>query len=544
MSKNNASFVKGTAILASAGLFAKILGAVYRIPLFEILGEEGIGYFQMAYPVYSSLIAISTAGIPIAISKLVSERVTQKDPKGAAQVLRVATTLLLVTGFIFSVALFLGAEYYANNILKTPKAVYSLKSISPAIFLAVLMSAFRGFFQGHQNMIPTALSQVVEQVVRVMTIFILAIVFVPMGVEYGAAGATFGAVMGMFGALCVMLYFLYKHRKSFAEAPSRNLVVKYRNRDVLRQIIVLALPISVASMVLPIIHLIDSLLIPRRLVEAGFTEPESAALYGVFTGAAMVLVNVPTLFTTAMAKSLVPSISEANSYKNSTLVKSRTGIAIRLTLLLGLPSAIGLFVLAEPLGLMLFNTADVAISLSIVCFSVIFLTLHQTTGAILQGAGKTYIPVTNLFIGAFLKIILNYTLTAIPEFNIRGPAIATVICYLVSSSLNLYMIYKVIGFKVTIKEYIYKPLITSGLMGAVVWGTYNILVSTEIFAFISNVHIRLQVTVETLSAVSIGVIAYGFLLLLFGAITQREIEEIPLIGKKVIPYLKKFNLLR
>ncbi|WP_353893357.1 polysaccharide biosynthesis protein [Proteinivorax hydrogeniformans] len=544
MNKENALFVKGTAILASAGLFARLMGAVYRIPLFEILGDEGMGYYQMAYPVYSSLIAISTAGIPIAISKLVSERVTQKDPRGAAQILRVATTLLIITGLFFSIILFLGADYYAENILMTPKAVYSLKSIAPAIFLAVLMSAFRGFFQGTQNMVPTALSQVVEQIVRVVTIFILAVAFVPMGVEYGAAGATFGAVMGMLAALCVMIVLVYRNRRKLTQIPSRNLVIQYRNRDVLGQIVKLALPISIASMVLPIIQLTDATLVPRRLVAAGFSRSEAAALYGVFTGAAMVLVNVPTLFTTAMAKSLVPSISEANAAQNLGAVKSRAGLAIRLTLLLGFPSALGLFILAEPIGVMLFDTADVAITLSIVCFSIIFLTLHQTTGAILQGMGKTYIPVTNLFIGALLKIILNYTLTAIPSLNIRGPAIGTVICYLISSSLNLYMVYKVTGVKLTVREYIYKPVLTSVIMGLVVWGTYQLVSAIGLFEFISKVHMRLQVTAETLFSITVGMLAYGLLLLVFNAITQKEIESVPLIGKRVIPYLKKLNLLK
>jgi stage V sporulation protein B len=541
--KAEKSFVKGAVILASAGIITKILGAVYRIPLYNLIGDVGMGYFQMAYPIYAALLAISTAGLPVAISKMVAERMAVGNIKGAYQILKVALTLMLVTGLFFSLLLYFGAEYYADKILGTPLVVYSLKSIAPGIFLVVIMAAFRGFFQGNQTMIPTALSQVVEQIIRVITIFYLSWLLLPKGVEFAAAGATFGVVTGSLAGVAVLLIFFLFHRSKTKELAINKEILQISTGQTLKQMLFLALPITLGSLVLPLIQMADATILPRRLQAAGFTREEAAALIGHLTGAAMPLVNVPTLFTIAIAQSLVPSISEANALQNIKLIKSRATLAIKLTLLIGLPSAVGLFVLAKPISTMLYNDLAVAVPLSIACFAIIFLTLQQTTSALLQGLGKTVIPVVTLLIGVLLKVTLNYFLSAIPIINIKGAAIGTIVSYLVSSTLNLVIFTNTIGLTFSVIDFVIKPLITSGGMGLTVYLTYPLT-----FSLISRFNLvsseRLVVSGAVLVSVGLGVIVYGILLLLSGAITQKDLESIPKIGHKLTKILIKFKIFR
>ena len=537
------SFVKGAMILALAGMFTKLLGAVYRIPLYNLIGDVGVGYFQMAYPIYAALLAISTAGIPVAISKMVAERMAKGNTRGAVQILKIALTVMLTTGLFFSLLLYFGAEWYANNVLETPLAVYSLRSIAPGIFLVVIMAAFRGFFQGNQTMIPTAVSQISEQIIRVATIFYLSWLLLPNGVEFAAAGATFGVVTGsLTGVAALLIFFMFDKNKKKDVDFSSDLLQESRGQ-ILKQMIYLALPITLASLVLPLIQMADAAIVPRRLQVAGFSEVEAVALYGNLTGAAMPLVNVPTLFTLALAQSLVPSISEASALKNDLLIKSRASLAIKLTLLIGLPSTVGMFVLATPISIMLYDNVAVAVPLAIACFAVVFLTLHQTTSALLQGMGKTVIPVVNLFIGVTLKVILNYVLTAMPELNIRGPAMGTVVGYLVSSSLNLFIFLNVVGLSFSVKNFILKPLLTSGGMGITVYFTYPMILS-----LINRINIvqseRLAVAVAVLIAVGLGITVYGVLLLITGAITKKDMESIPKVGHKISKILTKLKLFR
>lgn len=541
--KEEKSFVKGALILAAAGMFTKLLGAVYRIPLYNMIGDVGVGYFQMAYPIYAALLAISTAGIPVAISKMVAERVAKGNSRGAYQILKIALTLMLMTGLTFSLLLYFGAEYYANNILRAPLAVYSLRSIAPGIFLVVIMAAFRGFFQGNQTMIPTAVSQIVEQIIRVITIFYLSWLLLSNGVEFAAAGATFGVVTGSLAGVAVLLiFFMFDKRKKEELAFSADLLQE-SSGQILKQMIYLALPITLGSLVLPLIQMADAAIVPRRLQAAGFNRVDAVALYGNLTGAAMPLVNVPTLFTLALAQSLVPSISEASALKNSSLIKSRSTLAIKLTLLIGLPSTIGMFVLATPISVMLYNNAQVAIPLAIASFAIVFLTLHQTTSALLQGMGRTVIPVINLLIGVVLKVILNYTLTAVPALNIRGPAFGTVLSYGVSSVLNLFIFLNIVGMSFSVVNFILKPLITSGGMGLTVYLSYPV-----ILRLLTNLDVlqseRILVSLSVGIAVGLGVIVYGFLLLISGAITEKDLENIPKIGTKITRLLRKIKIFR
>jgi len=535
-------FIKGALALTVAGVIVKILGAVYRIPLYGILGDVGMGLFMAVYPVYSMMLSISTAGVPVAVSKLVAERLAQNNYKGAHQVFRVAMILMISSGLVVTGVLLLGARYYTENILKAPGTLYPLVAITPSITFFAVKSAFRGYFQGQQSMVPTALSQVVEQVIRVATIFILSIILVQYSLELGAAGAAFGTVTGASAALALLvIIYLRKRSQLLHQESSYNSLST--TRSVMKEILVLALPITIGSIVVPLVNMVDSTLILPRLQAGGFLQEEALAMYGDFSGAAMPLVNVPTIFTLALSTSLVPAISKAFTHGNTNLIGKLSNLSVRLGQMIGLPAALGLFLLAEPISFMLYESVSVARSLSVAAFAIIFISLNQTTAPVLQGMGKTYLPVTHMLVGLVIKVVINYFLTAIPDINILGPAFGTIIAFAVAGFLNLRSIIKVVGRGVSVMNSFIKPLLNAGLMGLAVVFSYPWLykIAAQILQGLSQ---RIVIGVAVILAVGLGVAIYGLATLFTGTITRQELELIPKIGPKLAKKLAALGLLR
>lgn len=539
-------FVKGAMVLTVAGIIVKILGAVYRIPLMNILGSVGMGLFMAVYPVYSMMLSISTAGVPLAVSKIVAERLARGNYRGAHQVFHVALGLMAASGLVVTGVLLMGARYYTANFLKTPDALYPLVAITPSILFFALKSAFRGFFQGQQSMVPTALSQVVEQSVRVITIFALSALLIKYGTEFGAAGAAFGTVTGALAALILLIIIYYKGRSAFFHTELADNNSLSSTRGVIKEILTLALPITIGSIVVPLVNMVDSTLILPRLQAGGFTETEALAIYGDFSGGAMPLVNVPAIFTVALATSLVPAISNAFARGNKAQIKKLSSLCMRIGMMIGMPAALGLFLLAQPISTLLYDSPDtVARSLSLVAFAVIFISLKQTTAPVLQGLGKTFLPVTHMFIGLIIKVGLNYFLTAIPSINILGPALGTIIAFMVGSALNYRAIHKLVGAGITLKETFVKPALNSIAMGVTVFVLYppiyravTVLAST----FIASQRLLLGISIGIV--ILLAVMVYGAASLLTGLVTRTELEMVPGVGSKLAKFLIRLKLIR
>lgn len=538
-------FVKGALVLTVAGVIVKLLGAVYRIPLYSILGDVGMGLFMAVYPVYSMMLSISTAGVPVAVSKMVAERLAHGNFKGAHQVFRVAIGLMAASGLLVTGVLLLGAKYYTANILKTPEALYPLLAIAPSVTLFAIKSVFRGFFQGQQSMLPTALSQVVEQTVRVATIFVLSLLLIKYSVELGAAGAAFGTVTGALAALILLVVIYYQRRPAFlySETGDNNSITS--TKRVIKEILTLTLPITVGSIVVPLVNMVDSTLILPRLQAGGFSKTQALALYGDFSGAAMPLVNAPTLFTLALATSLVPAISRAFAHNNKIQIRKLSSLSMRLGMMIGLPAALGLFLLAQPISILLYQNVEVARSLSVVAFAVIFISLNQTTVPVLQGMGKTYLPVTHLFIGLVIKVVINYFLTPIPSINILGPALGTIVAFAVAGVLNLRSILRLVGGGISIVSTFIKPAINSILMGGAVYIFYPLIyrgVVKVAGAYISKE--RLLIGGAILIVIALALLVYGVVSLMTGAISPTELELIPGVGSRLAKLLIRLRLIR
>ena len=536
------TFLQGAVVLGIAGLIIKVLGAVFRIPLANIIGDTGMGYYQTAYPVYVLLLTLSTAGIPVAISRMVAERNAVDNPNAAYQVFRVSFRLLLGIGAVSAAVLFFGAEMIVSHLGKE-EAVFAMRAVAPALLVVPMMAAFRGYFQGMQDMKPTAVSQVTEQLFRVAIGLSLAVFFLPKGIEFAAAGASFGATAGAVGGLLAVVFIFMKRHKIIQKSldPDSKKPVE-KSRQILGQILIIAVPITIGAAIMPIMNTIDLGIVINRLSETGFTADEANSLYGQLTGMAGPLINFPQVLTQAISMSLVPAVAAAYKQKDTEFLKHNVELGLRTALLIGLPCGFGLMTLAEPIMLLLYpaqkaSALNAAPSLLILAFGVIFLASVQTLTGVLQGIGKQMIPVRNLAIGATAKIVVTYVLTGIPSVNIKGAAIGTVTAYVVASILNLLAVRKYTGVRFNLPMTLGKPLFAGLTMSVVVFALYQIgfTVFTSLMGSSNLVN-----AISAAIAILAGAFVYGAMLLVTKAITAEEILLLPK-GEKLAKILLRYQ---
>lgn len=575
------SFVKGAGILAISGLIVKIIGAVFRIPLMNIIGSEGIGLYQMAYPIYAFLLVASTAGLPVAISKMVSEELALGNYYGGYRIFRISRRLLTLVGIITSVILFAGSGLI-SKIQGNPKSIYPLMAISPALFFVSIMSAYRGYFQGMHVMHPTALSQIVEQLGKLIIGLTLAALWLPKGPEYAAAGAIVGVTLSEVAALALLLGIFRKEKKVILHNARLTYRTHYQapSQDIIRRLIEIAIPVTIGASIMPLVNMSDQIIVVNRLapivdkianvpynlesfiefamekgaqIPAGLTLESiptsmptvhteyvkmiATRLYGVLTGGVNTLINFPAVLTIALAMSLVPAISESHALKDKKGVISKTTLGIRLTLLVGLPAAVGLGVLAEPILRALYRLPEWEYIygrelLITLCVGVVFLTLVQSLTAMLQGVGKVGIPVRNLLIGALFKVVITFVLVGNPLWNIQGAALGTVACYGIAAILNFLSVIKYTGIKFSLMDFIIKPTISSAVMGLAVYFTYGIFLAKTS----SNI-------LSLGLSIIIGVLVYTIMLPITNTITEEDLKALPK-GESVARLLSRIGLLR
>ena len=524
--RNKDSFLKGAIILGVAGIVVKIMGAFFRIPLGNLIGSKGMGYYQAAYPVYTLFLTLATAGFPTALAKLVSEKTAIGDHKGANKIFRVAYTVLSITGLISFCLLFFGANYIVTDLMDNPGAYYAMLAIAPALLFVPAMSSYRGYFQGKRDMSKIAISQVTEQFFRVVLGIAMAYYFMEQsGPEIGAAGAIAGATIGSIGSITYLIIAYFKESKQRkADIKASKRFKDESTLNILKKILLVAIPITIGASVMPLVNMIDNIVVIRRLVEGGFTRTEAVSLFGQLTGMAMAIVNLPSVITSAIGMSLVPSISESFALGKVEKARKETRSAIKVTLLVVLPCAFGIASLAGPIMELLYpkEPAFLGTILFTISPAIIFLGLIFSLNGILQGMGKPMIPVIALSIGMIFKIIISYTLTVNPDINVLGSGLGTVTAYAVASLIEIHFVKKYMGVKFGKSEFIIKPLITVVTMFVAVKLSYG---------FITN-SVGLGNSLSTIISIGIGAIVYVLVLLGIGGISKEEL----LICQKV----KKF----
>ena len=506
----NKKFLKGAFILASAGLLAKFLGIFFKIPLQRLIHDEGMGLFGLPYPIYTVLLSVSIIGFPAALSKLISEKLALGDHRGAKKIFNVSFVMLLIIGVISSTIMLLGAKLIINLLDWPIESYYSIIGLSLAPLFVSIMSAFRGYFQGLQIMTPTAISQIIEQLGRVVFGIGLAYVFISKGIGYSAGAASFGASVGAFlGALVLFICFLKYHR-NINSINDNNNYIKDSTTTIVRRILWLAFPITIGAILSSVMGLIDSVIVLSRLLESGYSVEGATILYGQLTGKAVTLMNVPLTFSMAMAASLVPAISESFSKKRMVELKEKAVAGLKTTIIIALPASLGLAILSNQIVHLLWGQTEAGGEiLKVLAINVLFIALAQTLTSVLQGINRVFLPVRNLIIGVIIKMIVSNILL-MTHLNIIGTVIGSIVGYVVIAILNFLALRKAIGLRINIKELIILPVIAATVMGATVITIYNYL--STIFSS----------AIATLGTIFIGAIVYFAILLITGTIDLKK----------------------
>lgn len=533
------SFVKGAIVLSIAGILAKCLGALYRIPFARIASDECGAIYALVYPVYNLLLALSTAGIPLAISKLVAEYEKQGKSGMSLRILKLSLLLLSSIGILVAVGLFISADWIATNVWEVPGAAISLRVITPAMIFTCIQAVFRGYFQGMQQMVPTALSQITEQFVRVGVIFAALFLLMPYGDEITAAGATAGATVGSGVALLLMLTIYFVYQKKQKQDPSMacrmdDLKNSISNSQVLQKVVTLAIPIAIGSLVLPVMQSIDSILVLTRLQAGGMSLDAALIAFNYLGNCVQPIINLPFMITTAVAASLVPNISEALAMGYKEKVRETFANAMQLAILIVLPATVGLMSLATPIMEMLYEKPGAGVPMFWSAAVVLVVGLYQISAGTLQGMGKAMVPMYSLLIGATVKIVLTYTLTAMPIFGIRGAAIGSVIGFAIAAGNNVYQVSRKIGWGwLSMKYHVVKPGISVIAMAVLVLVSYS--------GLYSMLHSN---GLATLGSIMVGGCGYFIVLLAIGGVSLEIIRKVPKVGNKVATLLSKLNLVR
>lgn len=526
------SFLRGAVILALASMISRVIGLVYMVALPRLIYDDGMGLYQLVKPIHYFAAVLAIAGMPVAISKLIAEEVAKGSRQGVKKVFWIGTLLMITTGGLVCAALVIGAPWFAQVFAQDLGVVQTIAILGPACFFLALSAALRGFFQGLQEMTPTAVSQVVDQVVRVAATIFLTLYLRPQGVEQAVTGIAWGFVLGEFcGWLTLVGFYMLRRDIAFGIRGSIPFKEGPKTKEIVGKLMTLATPAVVATILWPIMQLADSFLIPLRMQAAGFSADAIREGLG-HMGMALTLSQFPNIVTVALATSLVPAISEAWALKSKKLAFRRSEEALRMALIFGIPSFAALYILAEPLGLVLFGYAQVGASLRILALGTLTLGLIQATTGILQGLGAMLIPVRNLCFGVLVKFALNYLFLAQPELGILGAAWSSTLSWAAVGVLNLGAVYRRVGPVIHWRYALAYPLFAAG--GAAL-----------MMHFLGDtLALYLLQSIATLSALVLGLILYFLLLMIWGSLKERDVQLIPVLGKRLSSFLQDWGFLR
>ncbi len=477
MTTRQRSLLGGISILGIAGLICKVVGVLYRIPLANLIGSEGIGVYQQVFPSYNLLLTISSAGIPVAISRMVAAHLALGHIRSTRRIFRLALLILTALGVI-STALMLIFSPHLARATGTPESVLGFRLIAPSVLLVCVMSAFRGYMQGHRRMVPTAVSQLIEQVGKVGIALPLAYSFMLRGgYAMGAAGALLGTSIAEAGALLYMAvdYVILRPRLTQAIVADLNPPADWRR--ITRELIFSSVPITIGACIVPLAGTVDSFMLVR-LMQEYLPKAEALSHYGIYSGLVIPLINVPTALAMAMASNLVPSISSKRASGDQPGIRRDATAGLRLALVIGLPSSVGMSLLAEPILFLLFGGGQYTPGqlqlggqlLSISALTIAVFTLVQASSGILQGLYKQRIPMYTLLAGVAAKIAINYAMVREPGVNIFGAPWASLACYILSAGLNIHYVAKYAGMKIDLRELLLRPALATLAMTLPVLG--------------------------------------------------------------------------
>jgi stage V sporulation protein B len=505
------SLIYGALILFTANLINRMLGFVYQYLIMRYIGSEAYGLYYMVFPVYMTALVLTTAGIPLAVSKMVSEKVSVGAYGDVRKIFRIAFLILFTAGLLVTVLLYLFSPLMVGRFFSDKRVFQIFRICIPAIFIVSVSSGFRGYFQGLQNMIPSALSQVSEQIVRVAVGFTLAFKLLPLGVEWGACGLAGGMLCGETIGLGVIAsqYLLQRNRRPQASAG------RERAGAIIRNLLTISLPVTGGRLLSTGLSALDAMIIPKQLQTAGYSARSAASLFGQLGGTALTLVTFPSVFTFALATSLVPAISEAIGRNDYRLAQKRCTDAIRYTIIIGLPCVITLYYYAQPLT-QLFKSGQVAPVLRVLAVGGIFAYLQQTTTGILQGLGKTFLPLLHSIVSTFFRLPLLFYLTGMPRLGLVGSSLAYVFGFFCVAVLNLLAIRRNLGLEFAWKSILLQPA-AAGL------GMILLVKALQVFTP--------HGAIINFTSMAAGFLIYFVILLLIGGVNTRDLKKLPFFNR-------------
>ncbi len=542
-----ASFVKMAAILAAAGILVRFIGFLYRLPLTNMIGDKGNGIYATGYNIYNFFLIMSSAGLPVAISRMISEKLAYNEFSNAKKIFRVSMTVTAVISFICAMLMIVVAQVIAHLwntrwcLLPEPDiekyqlwydSIWCLYSLSPTIFIVGIMAVFRGYFQGFGTTVPTAFSQLIEQVFNAFFSVYMAWLLIDMGVEFGAAGGTMGTGIGAFSGLIILVVFYIftakKRNAVFAEDKADYRIES--GKEIALRLAGIAIPVITGTAIFSMTNFVDMIMVNSRLAAAGFDGDAIQALYGQLNGKYVTLTTMPVAISTAIATAVIPSIAASMARREHSIVQSKVDTALRVTMIISIPAAAGLGALGSQILAMLFPSyPDGGKLITVGSISVIFLALSQISTGVLQGIGKVKTPAFNALWGALTKIPVNYVLIAIPGINVVGAVISTTVCYIVCSILNFRALVKATKVKPDYAGMLLKPGAS-----AIVMSISAILVYYGIFrVFPHN-------TPVTLAAIIIAMGVYFAFMILIKGFTRDDLRMMP-CGTRLIAFLEKIN---
>lgn len=543
--KNNSFLVQGV-ILAVAGIITRLIGIAYRIPVTNILGEEGQGYYGSAFSIYNIALLLTSYSLPLAVSKLVSARMAKGEKRNAFRIFKGALFFAIVVGSSVALLVYVFSDFIAKNIMSLELSAYALRVLAPGLLVVAVMGVVRGFFQGMGTMVPTAVSQILEQIVNAIVSIIGASYLLQMGREvaeskgnaslpyaYGAAGGTLGTLSGaVFGLLFLLLLFraFYPRFKRQMKRDRNGYLESYSR--IYKILLLTIAPVILSTAIYNISETIDISVFSNIMTAQGHSQQETAALLGRFTGHYNVLINIPLAVANSLGASLIPSLTATIANGTKKQVHQKINMVIRFSMLIAIPSCVGFFVLAKPILSLLFS-GDMTISakmLQLGAITVIFYCLSTVTNAILQGINKLTTPVKHGAMSLVIHMIGLFIMLVMFKWGIYALVVGNIIFSLSMCILNSRALKRAISYRQEIGRTFVIPFVSAAIMGIAAYGVYYVT------------HFLMPDSIATILALVIAVMVYGVALIRLGGLLPEEILTLPK-GERILLLLKKMHLI-
>ena len=546
-SAQNDDFIAQGAILAVATVLTKVIGVIYRIPLANILGDAGNGFYGYAYQIYAMALMVSSLSLPTAVSKLVSAKLAAGQKRNSVRVFRCSMLFAVVVGAVITAAVFFGADAISVYAMKSPLSVYALQMLAPGLFLVAVMAVIRGYFQGLGSMMPTAVSQIIEQLIRAVISIAGASIFVDIGTRagekageellgpaYGAAGATLGTVLGALIALVFLIFVIWAYRGQMTRQYRTDRSGREDSyRHILKVLVLTAVPILFSTAIYNINQILDLTIFNHIMDAQGYVEEEYMALQGIYSGKYDTLVNVPLSIPWALCSSVVPSLTAAVATRSRKLVHEKIDQTLRLTMVITIPCGVGFLVLASPLMVLLYNDASKTPAYLLMLGSVVVVLYgwSSISNSILHGLNHISSPAKNACIALVVHLAAFVVMMTAFKMNVYALAAGNIVFAACMCWLNQRKVHKVCGFRMNIMDTFIKPLIASAVMGIVTYAA----------------HLALDLLIggrwiPTIIAIFIAMIVYVVVVLKIGTLSDEDIEALPM-GARLLRLCRKLHLM-